>query len=120
LERDWTDQVLAGASAASLLEAGHTKARVAVRAELKSKAARPRALNRGNEAEWAAQMGVGLSAPAIREEAAALRGRVDEDAAAMARAQELLRDRLRAQGEALRISQSVGSETERDAETNES
>jgi hypothetical protein len=129
LERDWTALALAEAPGVSFTEAGHTKARVAVRAELKTKTARPRALNRGNEAEWAAQMGVGTAAPAIREEARALRGRVEEDAAAMARAQELLRDRHRAQSEALRISQRVGVEDrvdeasdseDRDAETKKS
>ncbi|MBL8551044.1 MAG: DNA primase [Hyphomonadaceae bacterium] len=123
LERDWTDQALAGTPVGAepgQTQSGQTWARVAVRAGIKAKAARPRALNRGNEAEWAAQMGADLAAPAIREEARALRARVDEDPDAMARAQELLRDRLRAQGEALRISQNVGAEAPRDAETNES
>ncbi|MGE0828491.1 MAG: toprim domain-containing protein, partial [Hyphomonadaceae bacterium] len=110
MEADWTALAAQESQPAAFAEAGRTQARVAARGSLKAAAARPRPISAQNEAEWQAQIGVDLAAAAIREEARALHDRVDDDAEAMARAQELLRDRLRAQGEALRISQAVGAD----------
>ena len=108
----------AESAAARDIGASPTGARVAARGGVKAKAAQPRPISAQNEAEWEAQMGAGLAASAVAQEARALAGRVDEDAGAMARAQELLRDRVRLQGEALRVSQQV--DVTSDAETNES
>jgi DNA primase len=119
LEGDWMALATAESAAAANIGDTPTGARVAARGGVKAKAARPRPISAQNEAEWEAQMGAGLAASAVAAEARALAGRVDEDAEAMARAQELLRDRHRAQGAALRISQSVGAEPEDGAELDE-
>lgn len=105
LEGDWLELVAPESAKATFAKQGETLARVAKRAELKAKAQRPKPISPKIEAEWDAQLGVGLAASAIREEARALHDRVDDDPEAMARAQELLKDRLRAAGDALRISQ---------------
>ncbi|MGE0045222.1 MAG: hypothetical protein AB7T08_05635, partial [Hyphomonadaceae bacterium] len=111
LDRDWT--ALAAPESAkpeALASPGQTGERVAIRGGMKAKAARPRPINSVNEAEWEAAIGVDLASAAIRQEARALRDSVDDDPAAMARAQELLRDRLRAASEALLLSQRAGDQ----------
>lgn len=115
MERDW--MALAAPESArpeTLAEPGQTGERVAIRGGLKAKAARPRPINALNEAEWEAAIGADLASAATRQEARALRDSVDEDPAAMARAQELLRDRLRAASEALLLSQRAGDHTGED------
>ena len=87
---------------------GQTGVRVAVRGEAKAKAARPAPLSALNGAEWMAAVGVDAASTAVKQEARALRASVDEDAASMARGQALLRDRWRADADALRLSQRAG------------
>jgi hypothetical protein len=119
LEGDWMALATSESAATAAFVDETTGARVAARGGVKAKAARPRPISAHNEAEWEAQLGAGLAESAVAAEARALAARVDEDAQAMARAQELLRDRRRAQRAALRISQGAGGEPEDGKELDE-
>ncbi|MBI1186621.1 MAG: DNA primase [Alphaproteobacteria bacterium] len=115
-EGDWLRLAAPDGSETNFAAAGETGARVARRAAFKTQAARPRPISGRQEDEWEAGVGEGLAAAAARDEARALRDRVDDDADAMARAQELLKDRLRAAADALRVSRNAsdGAEQEED------
>lgn len=107
VEGDWLRLAAPDGSERNFAAAGETEARVARRAALKAQIARPRPISGRHEEEWEAGVGEGIAAAAARDEARALRDRVEDDPDAMARAQELLKDRLRAAADALRVSQSA-------------